>query len=740
MLKDKSFINQIPILKGQTPYRKLIWGKQERYKRHKKTSLEVVGFDSETLTNGNIFLLANSLEKYIWRPSLYQILKFLIEKALQNKLGFFYNLKFDSQGLLKLLSEEHLRKLVIEGSLKNLPFGGNKPFEIHYLDSLKLKIKQGHKTTRFYDLAQYYQYLSLDKAASKFIADHKNPIRDYDFTEETIEARKEEIIEYCIKDCKLVQRLGEETKAKYEKLGIYERDYLSPAWFTQRFMIHWANIRKTILSEKERKEKKIKDLLRITHSDTTPMEYAYNSYSGGWFEIQKRGYFEKLYQYDLSSAYPAEMRKLVNVDPFTYIKNPGEEGYRKWIFSKTWLPQAKYAFVRARLKIRDDNYISPIPLHFTSGRTPLKIYPTGEFITTITKNEFLFVNAHLGKAELIDGWFFMCDDKTPTVLNTEIDRLYKRKTELKEEAKTNPKAAVEYLNVKLLLNCQYGKFCQAIDVKEFVNGQIVVKGKKTGTLWNPVWASIITSEVRLKIAEVLLKQPGICASIQTDGVLVTKPLDIPLGKKIGDWTLEGCGEGLIVVSGVNEIKGMKEPLKHRGFAKRFGKDGKYTSLFDYFKDHRKDKSVYIENKRPISLMEGLLPTRKEWSISDINRFFSDKKRFGFLERKRAWNQVDLTCGDLLDKTIESKPLLWTMAFEPGLDLEDEMIPIEEPETLRQRVRKQGGIKVTDALKDFGKPSEIPTSCRRKNGIPLDEMADVLGISDNDLWEGLVYNR
>jgi len=743
MIKDKSFLDETQILKARTPYSKLIWGRQKRYKRHKKTSLEVIGLDTETLINGNIFLFADSLANYIWRPTRYQILKFLIESRYQEHLNFFYNLQFDSQGVLKNFSEELLKTLIVEGSIKNLPLGGGKvkPFNIKYLEPLHLRITQGHKTTYYYDLAQFYQYLSLDVAAGKFITDHKNPIRDYDFTLDNIEDRKEEIIEYCIKDAKLVQRLGEETKANFEKLGIYEKNYLSPAFFTQRYIIHWANIRKTIISDKEAKEKKATDLLRLKHSDTTPMEYAYNAYSGGWFEIQKRGHFEKLYKYDIASAYPAVMRELINIDPLIYTSKTGKEhGYREWLFSKTWIPEAKFAFVRAHLDIRDSNYISPIPLYFTEGGTPLKIYPTGEFITTITKNDFLFVNAHLGKAKLIDGWFFVCDENTPLVLNHVIDRLYKRKCELKEAAKTDPKAGVEYLNVKLLLNSMYGKFIQAIDVKELVDGNITVKGKRTGTLWNPVWASIITSEVRLQIAKAFLKRPETLASIQTDGVLTTEPLDIPLGKKLGDWDFEGSGEGLIVVSGVNEILGLKDPMRHRGFGKRFGEGGKYDSLFRYFRDHKHAKDVYVENSRPISLMEGLIPTRKEWSVADINRFIVDKKHFGFLEKKRAWNQVELTCGDLLNKTIDSKPLLWSLGFEPGLESELEYIPIEKPETLIQRIMKKGGVKSSNALLDFGKYSEIPLCCRRKHGLPFDELAEELGISDNDLWEGLVYRR
>ena len=54
----------------------------------------------------------------------------------------------------------------------------------------------------------------------------------------------------------------------------------------------------------------------------------------------------------------------------------------------------------------------------------------------------------------------------------------------------------------------------------------------------------------------------------------------------------------------------------------------------------------------------------------------------------------------------------------------------------KRVRAKGGIKCTSAVRDFGSCNDIPLCCRRKYGLPLDEMADELKMSDERLWEAL----
>lgn len=61
---------------------------------------------------------------------------------------------------------------------------------------------------------------------------------------------------------------------------------------------------------------------------------------------------------------------------------------------------------------------------------------------------------------------------------------------------------------------------------------------------------------------------------------------------------------------------------------------------------------------------------------------------------------------------------------------------EEEKSIDQVVKEAGGIKLTSAIKDHGEYAEIHLSAKSKEGKSLDEMAEHLGMSEDELWEGL----
>lgn len=62
----------------------------------------------------------------------------------------------------------------------------------------------------------------------------------------------------------------------------------------------------------------------------------------------------------------------------------------------------------------------------------------------------------------------------------------------------------------------------------------------------------------------------------------------------------------------------------------------------------------------------------------------------------------------------------------------------KPESIAIEVKRRGGIKDSPAVRTFGKYSLLPRSVRKKTGLALDEMAAELYMSDDELWEELVY--
>jgi len=687
-MKDKSFkeVFSRPTVKADYDLIRFTRD-QTRYKgRGKRDSLEAWAYDTETL-KGNIYLIADNLTKPVWKPTRYQILDFLMRREHESKLGFCYNLRFDSGGLLKLFPKELLNNVVITNHTGWIQCGRGRVFDLEYKGDKGVVIREGNKdkktgkmkgkhVVKLFDLATFYQKLHLDEAIQKFLPEEYEKIRKIDiekiigvkmeeWTDEIIEKYKDQIIEYCVRDCVATAKLGELTKKTYErKYNLFERHYVSPPFLAERYLMK-------VTPYLARTHSKKFSLAKIDHAltNTTPMEYGWLCYSGGWFECFKRGRFERLYSYDINSAYPEQMRYLVNLDPF-YHKG-GLKGYREWYFSKRGIPEgAKYGFIRATVKIDRKRYLSPIPLRVTDWGNPVIIHPVGEFSCYLTLGEYRFVNKYLGKAKMLDGWFFLCDPGTPQAIFRGIDRLYNEKQRLKKLVKTCPKAEIEYLNCKLLLNGLYGKFIQKTEHKKLNDkGEFVTDYYQPGNMFNPCWAAIITSEVRLKIAKALLGKEQSCGMIATDGVLMLEPLDLDFGDGLGQWSKEPAGEGLIIGSGVFHIKGAEPKIKTRSFKQTFGTlKNPYTDLFAYLKDHKKSKEILTEFKRPLTFMECLIPTDKKYNISRINEFVLIRKHFQLSDNKRIWNKEKPTCGELLNGMIDSKPHLWTRAFEPVQEL------------------------------------------------------------------------
>jgi len=76
------------------------------------------------------------------------------------------------------------------------------------------------------------------------------------------------------------------------------------------------------------------------------------------------------------------------------------------------------------------------------------------------------------------------------------------------------------------------------------------------------------------------------------------------------------------------------------------------------------------------------------------------------------------------------------------EIEKEMLIRAEKElpTIISQVKKKGGIKYTKEIKDFGEYAEIPLTAKNKNGLALDEMADELGLDENELWQKLTLGK
>ena len=231
----------------------------------------------------------------------------------------------------------------------------------------------------------------------------------------------------------------------------------------------------------------------------------------------------------------------------------------------------------------------------------------------------------------------------------------------------DPEARAIY---KLMINSIYGKTVQAIE-KEGI--------RTTGKLWNPFYASIITGGCRVRIAEIIRSngQDNILA-VNTDGVIfkASKALKMTKNPKpvkfrdqivnLGDWTDDGSGDLLLMMSGVYSI--IKESLHDLVMKAKTTFRGSYSM----FIDHRNDRgeltselygedwltfctkyegeSLVVRNAeinptmRPFSLGEAKV--RSNYQLANVFRIVDLSISACGDSNKRSWNTKPETFGDL----------------------------------------------------------------------------------------------
>jgi len=115
-----------------------------------------------------------------------------------------------------------------------------------------------------------------------------------------------------------------------------------------------------------------------------------------------------------------------------------------------------------------------------------------------------------------------------------------------------------YNLAKIMLNGFYGKMVQAIPQPD---GSI-----KAGTAWNPIYAAVITANVRIKMSQIQNTYWDKCLAVHTDSAILTVPMPKELvTREIGKWSLDCQGEALVVSCGIYQIG---DKVKFRGFPLR----------------------------------------------------------------------------------------------------------------------------------------------------------------------------
>jgi hypothetical protein len=524
--------------------------------------IKTIGLDSEAYTTGEPFLFCFSDGRHCHAKDIFET---IFQNVYEGVKFVVFNLKYEQGALFYHIPADILAGLREYGRCE---WEG---YKITTIDNKEVKISRAHKTRYFYDVYPYYG-TSLDKASARYLGDCKISSTKR-FTPNMVARDMGRIIEYCTKDATLTKQLADLFISNLHKLKLYPRKLISTGYISG---VHFAAIHNCNIN-------------KLYSNYPGLIEAAWDSYNGGMFQVFKRGR-GKFYQYDINSAYPAQIAKLKTLE-------------RCEVFQGIKIPKCDFGFVDCEMLI--SSRFSPITVKVNN----LNIYPQGYIRRWITLLEYEYLKSRGNDIKVYDGWYIRCRDEYP--YKQEIERLYR----LKSEYKGNDD--MQYLLVKILLNSLYGKFLQITETFD----KDLLPHFRAGMLFNPVYAAYITAGTRVELCNTMDFQPRSVCAVHTDSVITDKPLPLVCDKSLGGWDFVSKGMGYIIGSGVYSIG---RTVHFRGFDKKL-------DLNRLIKNSRNGK-VEITTKLATTWRQSIFR-----GSDDINLFTDDDKMLDLnFDKKRVW--------------------------------------------------------------------------------------------------------
>lgn len=591
------------ISKQDIPWRSLKVIKYPPRMRSQAKHRDIVGFDTETI-DGYCRLITDSNGRFLWCDKVDGILDFLTYRGYRGCFGTFYNLRYDAQAVLKYLPGDLLQELYDVGSTRY------REYEIHYIPKKFWSITRGGRRYTFYDVAQFYM-TSLEKAGHRYLGrgkdlggiDRARLGTDPDYWSDKLDR----ILHYCIADSVLCRDLTEHLVETYSgEIGYYPHNLISRASVAKNYL------RERVL------------LPNITKIPTGALRMSFSAYYGGRFEVLQKGHFSRAWGYDLNSAYPHHISKLIDITR------------GKWKDTFNFGDGAYYGYYQVKIRYRKQD-VGVVPFRMGSGRV---CFPVGEFATVINRSEYEQLEK-VANIEILRGWEFYPDE----IIYPFRDLVY----HVYNVKNQTDKSTFKYDLYKRLLNSIYGSFYE----KYRQGGRY-----RTGLMFNPVYATEITAGTRLDCLKILRQSGNHIISVATDGILFDEDPEIPRSRDLGQWDLDGSGDLTVLRSGVYMLD---DKYRSRGVEKDtilHTPDGTYDNIFQYI-IAKPDKLEYeILRRRPRQLGECLLHKR-ELTPDDINKFMDISYTIQINgDYKRYFPDSFESGGEIFDRRIKSYPLLF----------------------------------------------------------------------------------
>jgi len=556
------------------------------YRRQRAMPRPVIGVDCESLLSGYAFLICDSRGRSAWIKSFDDVIAFFNHEDYPYCMLVAFNLNFDASVMLKWAGKEICTELALQNRI-SIP-----ECHIEYIPGKYLQFRFGNKFVRIFDVAQFFQG-SLDWNAKTYLGKAKKSLPTKSFTE--ADYYNSVIEEYCVWDATLTAGLGDYVVNAFDKLDVGVGTLASPATILECYMLDQLLIRNPV--------------------HTVPkgaLEMAMKSFNGAWFENFKAGSFPKTYRYDLVSAYPCVIKDLVDLS------------LGHWVNEVKRPKGALYGYVRCKVTV-PKTYISPIMFRNQNGDV---LHPHGTWSTHLTMIEVDWGRAHNGKVEIYDAWWFI-----PFTKVKKFEGVVNKFFAVKRDSKAD---SMEKWSAKIALTGMYGKFLQH-------------RGGHGGRLYNPVYATEITSQVRLQLADACMMNPESMIAVMSDCAVATQPLSLPLGKELGDWSKKGPDASLWIGPVQYEAEGQDYRFRRIPWRK-------------LLEEHPGVQDYDVVRNGPLTLTQAIALNRFDdiGVFADMTITFNIRK----LNWRRFWPSRPVKGGDLLTKQYDSRQIHVTSRLKP----------------------------------------------------------------------------
>ena len=588
---------------------------------------DLIAFDTETW-QGKAILIADSKGGYTYPKSLGDCLLFLTRNKYQDIIGWFKNINYDVEAVLKWCDEKTIKEFAKTSEMSltihhdpTISQRTKTDYFLKYIPGKMLKIIANKRSFIFFDIGNFLKG-SLNELAKTYLGDEKINIEiDWKTVKKrqmfTVKMRK-----YCIHDAEITEGLAQVFLNACNGFGIFSKNYCSPASLATHYFMSKVDI---------------PTLHSMTQGKKLRGKLAYEAYKGGFISTFKKGRFDRVFLYDINSAYPDGMTRLPDMTKGRFKFGLGDIP-----------PDATMGWMQVIIETTKENfkpyypaYFSPVPVYVK--KLNKNFYFVGKVKTTITLLEYQALKNDFNITPTM-GIYWIPTEEPVYLYRDIIQELY----ELKSQYKTGDKNY--YALIKILLNGFYGKTIQKIPTAE-------TKEFKTGNLFNPFHASYITASCRIRVYDFIKKHGALnLIAVMTDGVAYEKELkNQELSKDLGAWSLDMRGEGVFIGSGLytirDDITG-KVKTATRGF--------KTTDKLDFF-----DMLYANRDKHAIEMSQTVRLTYKEAlrvkKFVDWNLLKDGIKKINInCDNKRIWAGQWAKCSDVLKTTVDSAPYFVNM--------------------------------------------------------------------------------